>query len=91
MWLLRDFTLELNGSPSQYLEQSLSVEEHSSYTSSSQPESKKIKNQIVRIFKDRSCFTLVRPVSEESDLQKLNELPDHALRRDFINGVNRLK
>lgn len=36
-------------------------------------------------------MTLVRPAYEEKDLQNLNQLPDHLLRKDFIEGVNRLR
>jgi hypothetical protein len=45
----------------------------------------------MKIFRDRDCFTLRRPASDESDLQRLNELPDHALRREFIEEVKQLK
>lgn len=47
-------------------------------------DSRGIRNEIMKIFRDRDCFTLRRPASDESDLQRLNELPDHALRREFI-------
>lgn len=36
-------------------------------------------------------MTLVRPAYEERDLQNLNQLPEHALRKDFIEGVNSLR
>jgi len=70
MWLLRDFTLELRDnkgkqiSPSQYLEDCLSSDPSSLTGKSYQSEAKKIKNEIVKIFKDRECFTLVRPAEE---------------------------
>jgi hypothetical protein len=46
---------------------------------------------LCKVFKNRDCFTLIRPVGEESELQRLNSLPDHALRGEFIKGVNELK
>ena len=33
----------------------------------------------------------MRPAFEESDLQNLHQLPDHRLRRDFIEGINSLR
>jgi hypothetical protein len=30
-------------------------------------------------------------VDDEDDLQRLNQLPDHSLRREFIEGINTLK
>jgi hypothetical protein len=36
-------------------------------------------------------LTLVRPAKEEQDLQMLEEMPEHALRREFIAGVNVLR
>jgi hypothetical protein len=33
----------------------------------------------------------VRPVGDESNLQRLNSIPDHALRKEFIEGVNQLR
>ena len=45
----------------------------------------------MKVFKDRDCFTLRRPAIDEADLQRLNELPDHAIRREFIEEVKQLK
>ena len=36
-------------------------------------------------------MTLVRPANEERDLQNLNQIYDHRLRADFIEGVNNLR
>jgi type I site-specific restriction-modification system R (restriction) subunit len=33
----------------------------------------------------------VRPAKEEQDFQMLNQLPEHALRREFISGINMLR
>lgn len=53
--------------------------------------SKKIRRSLVKYYKDRDCVTLVRPAYEEEDLQNLNQLPSHQLRREFIEGVNSLR
>lgn len=36
-------------------------------------------------------MTLVRPIGDETELQKMNNIPDHYLRREFIDGVNDLR
>jgi hypothetical protein len=35
----------------------------------------KIRESIRALFPDRECFTLVRPVNNEKDLQRLDQLP----------------
>jgi len=35
----------------------------------------KIRESIRALFPDRECFTLVRPVNDEKDLQRLDQLP----------------
>ena len=42
-------------------------------------------------FKDRDCFTLVRPVEAEDDLQNLLYLPDVCLRPEFLEQANQLR
>lgn len=44
-------------------------------------DSRKIRRAITTYFKDRDCMTMVRPAREESDLRRLDMLPEHALRR----------
>lgn len=39
---------------------------------------------ICSFFKDRDCFTMIRPTEEEKDLQKLNGMNDENLRPEFI-------
>lgn len=34
---------------------------------------------------------MVRPVGDESELQRLDSIPDHALRREFIESVGLLR
>lgn len=34
---------------------------------------------------------MVRPVGDESELQRLNSIPDHALRREFIEATSNLR
>ena len=92
MWLLRDFTLNIEDehhrklTPTQYLENCLAEEGNYSHD-----DSKKIKKSITNYFKERECMTLVRPVNEERDLQRLNTLPDFSLRAEFQQGVKTLR
>ena len=71
MWLLRDFTLKPEDdrgrriSPSQYLENCLNDRRAGE-------DSKKIKKSIMSYFPNRECLTLVQPVDDEEELQKLN-------------------
>jgi len=46
---------------------------------------------ICSFFKDRDCFTLVRPTEEEKDLQKLNTLSDEEMRPEFQNQMKLLR
>lgn len=68
LWLLRDFALNLvdkNGVPIQprdYLEQALEPQKGSSDAIEGK---NKIRRLLKHFFKDRDCFTLVRPVESE--------------------------
>lgn len=94
LWLLRDFALEIEDQqgrkilPSQYLENALS-DEKTIYKNSDS--NKKIRKALLNFFKDRECFTMVRPVEEESDLKKLNSLPKNKLRKEFLAELKTLK
>lgn len=94
IWLLRDFTLELQDShqktinPTQYLENALRDQ---TAISKSNEQNKKIRNALLNFFKTRDCVTMIRPVVEESDLQILNKLPNHKLRKEFLGQLKNLK
>lgn len=42
-------------------------------------------------FPNRDCVTLVRPLLEEGNLQKLERTPASKLRKEFIEQVNYLR
>lgn len=71
IWLLRDFTLEIQNSKGQpitskeYLENALTEDKNKT-----NEQNKKIKRSLLNYFRDRDCFTMVRPVDEEKDLKK---------------------
>ena len=45
----------------------------------------RIKSAIQIYFKDRDCFTLVRPVEDEKMLQQLAEIDPKLLREEFVD------
>jgi hypothetical protein len=49
-----------------------------------------VRQSIKRLFPDRDCFTLVRPVGDERALRRLDSLPASQLRPEFRSAVSRL-
>ena len=90
MWVVRDFTLQLVNpdgepiTPREYLEKALSIQKGFS-------ESIESKNRIRRLlstfFKERDCFTMVRPLTDEDNLQNLDKLDFDKLRPEFFEQV----
>jgi hypothetical protein len=89
LWLLRDFSLRLvdqngkNITEKQYLEKALENikgEENNEIIK----EKNRVRSLIRTYFPERDCFTLVRPVEEEKNLQHLQELSDDELRSEFL-------
>ena len=87
LWLLRDFSLKLediNGNvitEKQYLEKAL---ENVNGNDEIINEKNRVRKLIRTYFPERDCFTLVRPVENEKDLQNLEYLPDDELRTEFL-------
>ena len=87
LWLLRDFSLKLEDkegniiSEKEYLESAL---ENKIGDNEIIREKNRVRNLIKTYFPDRDCFTMVRPVERESDLQNLQNLPDEFLRKEFL-------
>ena len=44
----------------------------------------RIRRMINSFFKDRDCFTMVRPTENERDLQKLQSMKDDDMRPEFV-------
>lgn len=86
-WLLRDFSLKLEDhegnviTEKQYLEYAL---QNMKGTSEIIEEKNKVRSLIRTYFPERDCFVMVRPVEKESDLQKMQQLPDNQLRKEFV-------
>uniref|UniRef100_A0A1D1YUI6 Guanylate-binding protein 4 n=1 Tax=Anthurium amnicola TaxID=1678845 RepID=A0A1D1YUI6_9ARAE len=92
VWLLRDFYLDLAEdnrklTPRDYLELALRPMQGGGKDISAKNE---IRESIRALFPDRECFTLVRPLNNESDLQRLDQIPLDKLRQEFRSGLDAL-
>ena len=94
LWVLRDFALKLEDegqnkiSCKQYLENSLAFQKGNS----DKIETKnRIRRLIKTLFLDRDCATLVRPVEDEKELQKLQSLDETHIRAEFVEQMTGLK
>lgn len=92
LWVVRDFALKLHMdgqdiTSRQYLEKALLVLR-------GDPEQVRAKNlirqSITAFFTDRDCKTLVRPVSNEKLLQRLDELARKEFRPEFLDQLDDL-
>ena len=104
LWVLRDFALELVDekgnavSAQQYMENALREENinmisHNEYNKGVIEEINK-KNEIRKIiklfFKERDCYTLIRPVHDEKKLKIIDQIPQDQLRPEFLTQMNAL-
>ncbi|KAF0927221.1 hypothetical protein E2562_031018 [Oryza meyeriana var. granulata] len=92
VWLLRDFYLDLTEdnrkiTPRDYLELALRPVQGGGRDVSAK---NAIRESIRALFPDRECFTLVRPVNNEKDLQRLDQLPLNNFRPEFRSGLDAL-
>uniref|UniRef100_A0ACD5TDS6 Uncharacterized protein n=1 Tax=Avena sativa TaxID=4498 RepID=A0ACD5TDS6_AVESA len=90
VWLLRDFYLDLSEdnrkiTPRDYLELALRPVQTGGRDVSAK---NAIRESIRALFPDRECFTLVRPVNNEKDLQRLDQLPLSTFRPEFTSGLD---
>ena len=102
-WVLRDFSLKLvtpEGKPmtaDEYLESVLNYNFLSNQGENSKEKNKlaeskmEIRQLIKTYFKKRNCYTLIRPVEDEKDLQNLPKLKDDQLRPEFLEQINELR
>ncbi|XP_027347044.1 guanylate-binding protein 1-like [Abrus precatorius] len=92
VWLLRDFYLDLTEdnrkiTPRDYLELALRPAQGSGRDIGAKNE---IRDSIRALFPDRECFTLVRPLNNENDLQRLDQISLDKLRPEFRSGLDAL-
>lgn len=92
LWLLRDFYLELHEdgkgiTPQDYLELALKPMKGRIRDVAAKNE---IRESIRAMFPVRECFTLVRPVNKEHDLQRLDQISIEKMRPEFREGLDAL-
>jgi len=94
LWLLRDFSLKLEDTDGntitakQYLENGLALQKGSSEVTE---EKNKLRRLIKSYFPERDCYTMIRPVENEKDLQNLNMLDDNMMRKEFLEEAEILR
>ena len=94
LWLLRDFSLKLediNGNAiteKEYLEKAL---EDVSGNNEIIQEKNRVRKLIRTYFPERDCFTMVRPVEKEKDLQNLENLSNDELREEFLEQAENFR
>ncbi|EAS06098.2 amine-terminal domain guanylate-binding protein (macronuclear) [Tetrahymena thermophila SB210] len=92
LWILRDFSLELQDqkgrriSANQYLENCLMEDGNTKVQ-----QSKNVRKAILSYFKDRSCLTMVKPISEEDKLKIMDRLQLEDLRSEFQKQIIALR
>ena len=96
IWVLRDFILDKIDpdtgkeiSSNEYLELCLRNKLINKYGIGM--ENNLIRENIIKYFKERECITLPRPVEQEEDLHKLNEIRFDQLKPNFRNEFLNLK
>ncbi|WCJ27102.1 Guanylate-binding family protein [Euphorbia peplus] len=92
VWLLRDFYLDLvednkRITPRDYLEIALRPVEGGGRDIAAKNE---IRDSIRALFPDRECFTLVRPLNNENDLHRMEQIAMDKLRPEFRAGLDAL-
>lgn len=86
MWVVRDFALQLTDeagnkiSSRDYLETALKEQKG---ISDSAEQKNRIRRLLKAFFTDRDCCTMIRPVSDESELQNLAQKEIKDLRVEF--------
>jgi hypothetical protein len=97
LWVLRDFTLELQNSrgehisANEYLEDALRPVAVGANAKKGAHEKNRIRSAISTVFPQRQCVTMVRPVAEERDLQKVSAIGASGLRQDFRAQIEQIK
>ena len=94
IWIIRDFTLEKihpetgeEISSKEYLELCLKNKKCGKNSN----DNNLIRQNIIKFFPERDCVTLIRPVDNESDLKRLNEIPFNNLKPGFKLEFKKLK
>jgi len=87
-WVLRDFSLDLNKkTPREYLEDSLKLQPS---TTEEVIQKNNIRKALTSYFPERDCFTLARPINEESKLATIKNMKYENLRPEFTKACDNL-
>ncbi len=94
IWVLRNFTLEKKHpdtgqeiSSKEYMEMCL----RNKTSGKNSKDNNLIRQNILKFFPERDCFTLVRPVDSEQELKNLNKIPFDNLKANFKWEYTQLK
>ena len=94
LWVLRDFSLELVDAEGEsltsndYLESALLEQKG---FSEAVEQKNKIRSVLKGFFKDRECFTMIRPLVDENLLRNLHKIEVEKLRPEFVDQVINLR
>lgn len=94
LWLLRDFHLKLEDTSGreitekEYLERSL---QNVKGSTDAIEEKNQTRSMIRTYFPERDCYTMVRPVENEIDLQNLQHLDNKQLRSEFVTQAKKFR
>lgn len=94
LWVVRDFVLQLrdgDGRPigaKEYLEDAL---QDCPAKGSAAASKNRIRSTLRAFFPERDCYTMVRPCTDEGQLQLLDTLADSQLRPEFLEQANELR
>ncbi len=87
-WVLRDFALDLQKrSPREYLEDNLKPQ---AAMNEEGMRKNAVRQTIAGFFLERDCFTLVRPVSDESKIAHIEDMKYEELRPEFTKACDAL-
>ena len=87
LWVLRDFALQLVDADGNEINQKTYLEnalKDVKGLSDAVENKNRVRRMIRHFFKERDCFTMVRPMEDERMLQNLAAAPDQMIREEFV-------
>ena len=87
LWVLRDFALQLVDQDGNEINQKTYLENSlrdAKGLSDAVERKNRVRRMIRHFFKERDCFTMVRPMEDERMLQNLAKAPDNMVRDEFV-------
>lgn len=94
LWIIRDFTLQLIDADGEaitskdYLEDALRIQQG---FSDDVEQKNRIRRLLLTFFQERDCFTMIRPLLDETNLQHLETVSAKALRPEFLEQIMTLR